>query len=86
MNYTRYSVEPAKERNALMAEVVYEKARKTIWQQQYEAAIEQRDVLASAAKLALDALDHHPFNYKMNPAECAVHQQAIDAIKSAGVQ
>ena len=49
-------------------------------------AMENYQQLQAAAKLALDALDNHPFNYKMNPAECAAHQQAIDMLKKAGVQ
>jgi hypothetical protein len=38
------------ERDALLLDVNAERGRKTIWQQQYEAAIEQRDALAERVK------------------------------------
>lgn len=72
-----------KERDAMMAEVVYEKARKTIWQQQYEAAIEQRNTLAAAAKLALDSLS---VSYPTDRRRLQAHNAAIEALRQAGVQ
>ena len=103
-----------KERDELMAEVVYEKYRKTLWQQLYEGAVEacdryakaadtqaaahkiERDALATAAKLALDALeDCRDVLYQVahgNPA-CSDAEgvgstlpDVFEALKKAGVQ
>ena len=49
-------------------------------------ALQDRTDLAVAAKLALDALDNHSGNFKLNRAESAVQQYATGALRRAGVQ